>query len=917
MVWQKYLAVLTGSEAKSLSLVIAIFLLGLATGYYVFGLWTEKKNHSRFLLLKYYGYVELLTGLYIGFFPIYFNFLKAISFNSPPLLIIDIISSFLALFLPTFLMGASIPMLTACLPSSAKEVNKVHAKVYGWNTLGACLGALLSGFFLIPVLGLNFSLHFLGLLNVIISLIFIGNRLAGDIIKQDKPVLISSPFPNSFFYAFVFFTGSLAISFEVFFVRILNLSIGAGAYNFPIILSIFVGALALGSLSIKKQKVNLNFFVHQTFIVFLFINIICFTAPYWSIWLNTIRVSLTTLPSNYPVYFALIFLFLIVFIFPPIFFMGRLLPLSYMFLKKTEKDYGKLCGYLYFFNTLGTVFGAVVVGYLAFYVFNLDQLFKINLYVFMLLILGLVFVQKNPVNYFIASALALILLMQPDHWNRNGHEQGFFRTRAYTPKLHFKGLFSIPKVTDPGMSTSFFKDGPNTTVTLIESAVLPAPRPQLDTLLEMFSTPVEEFSSYSIIVNGKSDGNSLGDFSTVFFMLPYLHSQEKENLSTAFVGLGTGLSAGAFTPLPDVKSIDVLEISPFVIRAISQVNPKLNFNVIYHDKTNMIKTDAFKYFTKANKKYDIVISEPSNPWVMGVENLFTVEFYELVAKNLNHGGVFGQWLHTYSIDNSILEIVIKSIHQVFPYAMLYRVGHGDILVVASPSPLPELSEKKFKNDFVKKFYFSLGVQKADDLYLSQVLSENQFRQVASLSQQRVNSLYFPQLIYRTNKSFFLGTQADIYNFRDKYHIKPKSDTRKQQAFQRLKSQNWLDRCLNLRGFDFLCQEMNENQRVYKTLTTSKNQNQIFRVYLQMRQRNLIPYDPKIIREFTDFSLKNKNRDINNVSGLINELIQVQEYEAVQELVLKFKKAGLLNEDHHKHFKEDFSFAQKVHRDFQP
>ena len=172
VIWQKHLAVLVGSEARSLSLVIAIFLLGLACGYYIFGLLTEKKASDRFLLLKYYGYVELLTGLYIGFFPFYFEFLKAFSFHSVNLLVIDILISLMALLLPTFLMGASIPMLTATLPESPKEVNTVHAKVYGWNSFGACFGALISGFYLIPSFGLNLSLSLIGVLNILAALVF-------------------------------------------------------------------------------------------------------------------------------------------------------------------------------------------------------------------------------------------------------------------------------------------------------------------------------------------------------------------------------------------------------------------------------------------------------------------------------------------------------------------------------------------------------------------------------------------------------------------------------------------------------------------------------------------------------------------------------------------------------------------------
>ena len=555
VIWQKHLAILTGSEARSLSLVIAVFLLGLSGGYYVFGFLTEKKKLSRFLLLKFYGYIELLVGLYIGLFPLYFNFLKQLSFHSPNFIIIDILITLLALLLPTFLMGATIPLLTATLPKDSEQVNSTHAKVYGWNSLGACLGALISGFYLIPVFGLNLSLHGVSLLNIIAALIFIGNKQSGDIQKQKEPPAIPSPLSNSFFMVFIFLTGALIISFEIIFIKILNLSLGAGVYNFPIILSLFIGGLALGSLSIKKQNLSISFFIKQLLIALFLLEILFYTVPYWSIWFNHIRISLVSLPSNYFVFYVLIYLFLLLFLFPAIFFMGRILPLVYSLLKKTKSNYGKVCGSLYFFNTLGTVFGAVVIGYLAFYLFNLDILFKANIYLLFLLSLAIVLWTKHKLAIFILSALGLLLLLLPTQWDRTGHEIGYFRTKVYSPKLHFKNLFFLPKSRSLNSKVTFFKDGPNTTVSLLSFYNLNQfSQKQMSNLKQLFSYDFEEkISSYSIVVNGKSDGNSLGDFSTVFFMIPYLYSSQKENLETAFIGLGTGLSAGAYTPLGRCK----------------------------------------------------------------------------------------------------------------------------------------------------------------------------------------------------------------------------------------------------------------------------------------------------------------------------------------------------------------------------
>ena len=913
VIWQKYLAILTGSEARSLSLVIAVFLLGLASGYYVFGLLTENKNRPRFLLLKYYGYVELITGAYIGFFPVYFSFLKDFSFNTPPFLIIDLTVSLLALFLPTFLMGAGIPMLTAVLPQSAKQVNEIHTKVYGWNTLGACLGALISGFYLIPKLGLPLSLSAIAFLNIIASLVFIGNKLEGDIVKKERPQSLPSPFPNFLFFVFVFTAGSLTISFEILFIRILNLSIGAGAYNFPIILSLFIGALACGSLSLSNKKPNVTFLIYQLFLILLFLLLIFETAPYWPHWLNHIRVSLTTLPSNYIVWYILIFLFLNLFLFPPVFLMGRLLPLSYMFIKKNEKNYGKVCGFLYFSNTLGTVFGSIVMGYLAFYFFDLDLIFKINLYILLLLTMVLVFIQKNRLNFILLSLIALVLLFQPNKWDRSGHEVGLFRNKIFNPNLHFKSL--LPK--KPKRDVAFFKDGPNTTVSLLRYPFRSNPDNKEfnkleNQLKELLSMPDDSsIASYSILVNGKSDGNTLGDFSTTFFMLPYLYSSKKEDLAAAFIGLGNGVSAGSYTPLEEVKTIDVLEISPYVIEAVKLIEPAFNFNVMKDEKVQIIENDAFKYFTKSKKKYDIIVSEPSNPWVMGVENLYTTEFYQLIKESLYQDGVFAQWIHTYDINNFTLELAFKTIFSAFPHAVLYRVGSGDILVTASPSPL-KLSAEKFKDAFVKKIYSALGVYEVEDIYLSQLLNEEEFKQTALLSYEAVNSLYAPKMIYRTNKSFFLNSSADMFGFFYKaYHLNTKNKTDKMKAFDRLKTKDWSKRCLNHNGFNFLCRMTADSIQLYNKFQKSENYIQKTKMYFELRKRGLIPYDSQLLNEFIKRSLKNKSALY--LSELINELLNNGEYSLVEKTFKAFKEQKLIDSDQEKHFQIRLEFAFKAHK----
>src|SRR3954451_4546334 len=145
VVWQRYLSSLVGSEARSVSLVVAVFLLGLALGYYFWGNFTETRIERKYLL-RIYGRIEVVIGIYAIVFPLVFGAIKQFSYYVSNFLIFDFVLAVLLLLLPTFLMGATIPLLTKVVPESMEDVNSCHTKIYGINTLGAFFGTFVSGF---------------------------------------------------------------------------------------------------------------------------------------------------------------------------------------------------------------------------------------------------------------------------------------------------------------------------------------------------------------------------------------------------------------------------------------------------------------------------------------------------------------------------------------------------------------------------------------------------------------------------------------------------------------------------------------------------------------------------------------------------------------------------------------------------
>ena len=934
VVWQKQLAILVGSEAKSLSLTVAVFLFGLASGYYAFGKLTEKK-WKRFLLLKIYGYTELLTALYIGVFPIYFLLLREFSFQSPPHFLSDILVSFLALFLPTFLMGASLPLLTATLPERAEETGQIHAYIYGWNAFGAFLGALFSGFLLIPVFGFPITLSTAAGINLLAALVFIGNKLKGDI--SDKPdhfVPPASLTPNRAYMVFVFLTGAVVISFEILFVRLLNLSMGSGTYNFPMVLALFVGSLAWGNLSIRNHQISMGFFIRQIFINVFCLGLVYLTAPYWSIWFNQIRVSLHSIPSNYYIYKVISFLFLALFIVPSVFFLGRLLPLSYGLLKKTKENYGSICGFLYFFNTLGTVFGTIVIGYFAFYIFNLDDLFKINL--FILISLGFVVSLFERKKLFMTVSLlcAFFLTMVFPPWDRTGHYMGYFRDKL-PGSWHFQGLFHLPDLRIKHKTILYFKDGPNTTVTLLapkkpenkqeeKTTTAPSERdinPPSSDFQRDFNTWREgKNSNYSVIVNGKSDGDTKGDFSTVTLLgtLAYLFAPDGDTISSAVIGLGTGVTAGIMGLLEDMKEIKVLEISPKVIKGIRKISALnyYNFQVTSNPKVKIIQQDAFKYFAKNRKPFDIIVSEPSNPWVVGVENLFSREFYHMASQSLSSEGVLVQWLHTYSMNQRALGMVVKTIREEFPYIQLYQIQRSDLAILAGRSPLTMKKIKRFQEPILQTIHNSLGLHHLSDISLLQIFGSERLASISRLmSLNFLHTLEIPKLTYEADRAFFMGQEVNVYQIEPDYFMDDKkTEEKKLKAFEKYtgqKEKTIEKQCYQFVGFNFYCLFLKQAIQYRKSFEEKETPLlQRLQSYNFLRKRGLLKYQPFFLEEIRTALLEKKVESNQILMPYITHLLSQKEFQKAKADLTLLKEKKILPESFFNSIKNMIEKAEK-------
>ena len=189
----------------------------------------------------------------------------------------------------------------------------------------------------------------------------------------------------------------------------------------------------------------------------------------------------------------------------------------------------------------------------------------------------------------------------------------------------------------------------------------------------------------SLAIDGKVDASNAGDMLTQRLLahVPLLlHPDPRE---VAILGLGSGVTLGSALTHP-VRRADVLEISPEVVEA-SRFFETENHRALDDPRTHVIVGDGRTHLLFTRQQYDVIVSEPSNPWMAGIASLFTKEFFEAARARLKPGGVLCQWAHTYDISTQDLQSIVATFTSVFPDGTLWLVGDGDVLLIGSNEPL--------------------------------------------------------------------------------------------------------------------------------------------------------------------------------------------------------------------------------------
>ena len=761
--WQKYLAVLLGSHGEATAAVLAIFLGGLSLGYALFGRisrWLVERSRQRSRgarLLYFYALVEAGIGLYALLFPTLFGVFQQISLfvphgNAGLGFAFDVGLSALLIGPPTVLMGGTIPILTLALAGDLEHATRVHSWVYGLNTTGAFVGALAGGFFLVPWLGLDGVVYAMGCVNLVAAAIFaqLDSHTASIELDVTAP---STAEPVAKFAAWAsvsLLAGFAMMALQTTFNRIGALAFGASQFTFASIVAVFVACIALGSLTVSAiGRIPRGLVVGSQWLLVLLLFPLYLAMEDAGYWAHVIRVVFYPIDEAFYAYHLLNFEAVFLVLFVPIGLSGALLPLLFHELRREVRELGSVAGRLYAWNTFGSLLGALFGGYLLLFWLDLHHIYRIAMVALAVGASILTVLVLRPLPRFaVPVRFAVLVVLIPTlgaiallpAWSPEKLSAGLFRARNEGP-LSFLGPERLFAERDIGEVVSY-NDGPTSTVTVVDP----------DGLAE----------NRSLLVNGKSDGALLSDYPTMALtaLIPALMAESHENCFV--IGYGTGVTTGELASLDDTRAVTVAEISHGVIEAAHYFDNG-NLGASKNPKVSIHRGDAYRALLRSREVYDVIISEPSNPWVIGVEMLYSREFLEAARERLAPGGVYAQWFHTYESDSAVVALVLRTYGSVFPHVSVWYTLGADMLLLGfnrldRALDIEALEERFARSDFAAGFA-RVGIESFAQLAAHELLPLGTIHAVEQPGE--IHSLRHPILSDRAARAYFRGRRGSL------------------------------------------------------------------------------------------------------------------------------------------------------------
>ncbi len=688
VVWMRELTLVFGATTLAVSTVLAVFMGGLAIGSLAGGRLADRTARP----LRAYAFLEVGIGLYGLVVPLLFSALpslyqplwRAAGLSFIGLSIVRFLLAGAVLLVPTILMGATLPVLSRFFATGPDAVARDVGALYTTNTVGAVLGAAAAGLVLIPWIGL------VGTTLVAAGSNFIAAALAFAVSRsRERSHATSGADANPraasrderesagkrvnativALYAAFAMSGLAALVCEVAWTRALALVLGSSVYAFTIMLTTFLIGLALGSgigtwLAGRSRRPLLSLTLVELGVgasafagLFLIREL-----PYLFVVLFR---SFEGSPAGLLLMSRLILSMMVMLV--PTTLLGMVFPLAVRAAATRFESLGRTVGALYSVNTLGAIAGSFAAGFVLIPLLgvrgSLVAAVALNLAAATLLALAAAEVDR-PVRAALAVALSgaigLSVVFAPV-WDPSVMASGVYRYAPSMKSATRKEFYEHFASGGDG-ETLFYRDGVSATVA------------------------VQQQHGYFVLkVNGKPDATTAGDLPTQSLIahIPLLvHSDPK---SVLVVGWGSGVSVGSVLTHP-VEHVTSVELEPAVVEA-SRFFEGVNRRPLEDPRLELLINDGRNYLAATDRRFDVIVSEPSNPWLSGVANLFTREYFEAGAAHLAPGGLFCQWLQIYEMQPSEVATLVGTFSDAFPTVFLFRGASGDLILLGSRDPI--------------------------------------------------------------------------------------------------------------------------------------------------------------------------------------------------------------------------------------
>ena len=667
--WLRELRLVFGASTPASAAVLAVFMGGLGWG----SLRLSKRADRVAKPLKMYADLELLIALTAAVTPLLLMLVRSayVALGGTTSLgivggtLVRLLGSALVLLPPTFLMGGTLPAAARAAESEGDVDRTSTALLYGANTVGAVLGAALATFVLLEIFGTRLTLWLGCTINAAVAIIARGLDRRLEALEPEPGEAGEAPqasLSEKFVYAAALGVGLSFLLLELVWYRVLAPLLGGSTYTFGLILAVALLGVGVGGLLYtlrgSGKRPTLVAFAGTCGLEALFVALPLWAGDALALFALSLRplgaVGLWGHAVGWTIVTAIVVL-------PAAIVAGYQFPLLIALLGRGRENVGRHVGLAYAFNTGGAIIGSLAGGFILIPWLTAVGSWRLCGVLLALIGVGALAVERAKTSRALFPSLviagALLLAALPDGptavWRHSPIGTGRadyvsqYRTRNELRRWTREQMYAV----------TWEVDGRESSIAL------------------------QTLRDTAFLVNGKSDGSSITDATTQVMsgiLGALLHGDVK---TTMVIGLGTGSTAGWLGLLPDVERVDVVEIEP-AIEHVARVMAPVNGNVMDNPKVHHFDGDAREVLLTTPHRYDLVFSEPSNPYRAGIASLFTQEFYQAVKSRLEPGGVFVQWVQGYEIDVESVRTVYATLTSVFGSVASWRTDVTDLVLIA-------------------------------------------------------------------------------------------------------------------------------------------------------------------------------------------------------------------------------------------